>query len=109
MRAHGAPLHPSGAAVPDGDLFPFHDYRDTTLTLGMDEHLVQPLRIPVNVVIGGAIPIGLPGLIGVGSAALAVNNNLVGHGYLLLQRESGYEYSPGRWYPRCPGRDDFRD
>ncbi len=27
MRAHGAPSDPSGAAVPDGDLFPFHYYR----------------------------------------------------------------------------------
>ena len=78
-HAHGATSDASRTAVADRDFFSLHDNRDAPLPLGVDEHLIQPHRVPTDVVVRRAIAKGRPGLVRVGSARLAVDDYRIAH------------------------------
>ena len=75
-------LHPSAAAVTDGDLFALHDDGHFALALGQGQHFIHFLGILFDVII---VMAGMrrTGVAGIGSAGLAVDHDAIGHLNLL--------------------------
>lgn len=73
--------YPSGAAVADPDLVPLDDDGNLALAAGVFQHLLEFPRIRLDVVILGPGSVSRPGLIGVGSAGLSVDNDFSCHGF----------------------------
>jgi hypothetical protein len=69
-------LHPSGTAVPHLNLARIHDERYLALPARQLEHLLEPGIVLLHIVIRCFVPIGRPGLVGIGSARLAIDYDL---------------------------------
>lgn len=67
----------------DGDLATLHDDRDLPLPPGQAEHLLELLRILVDVHIDRPVAVDRPGLLYIGSGVGAVDNDLVHHRVIL--------------------------
>lgn len=98
----------SCAAVSD-DKLPVFDYdRHLPAAAGKFQHLVHPRSIGFNIVILRPVPIGRPGLTGVGSARFAVNDNLR-HGRSPFpgydRAQSARRAYHGQRLPRSRGKD----
>jgi hypothetical protein len=76
-------LHPSGAAIAHGDLFPFNDHRHLPLPFGKLQHLLKLAGIHLDVDIFRVGTIGFPSLLGVGSPYFPVDDHLRCHGLTL--------------------------
>ena len=75
---HDEPLYPSGTPVPHFDGAVFHDDRDPAGAVGEGKHLLKPGCVFLHIHIL-RVPVGRPGLIGVGSTRLSVDNDPVRH------------------------------
>jgi hypothetical protein len=64
----GGNSHPSGAPVADRDLLPFNDHRHFPRALGELQHLIELVRMRIDVDIVSFLAVGFPSLLGVGSA-----------------------------------------
>jgi hypothetical protein len=64
----GGNSHPSRAPVADRDLLPFNDHRHFPRAFGEFQHLVELVRIRLDVYIVGLLAVGFPSLLGVRSA-----------------------------------------
>lgn len=73
-------LYPSGPAVTHCNLAVFHDDGYVPLPARMGKHLIESALVLFHVIIESFFTIGRPGLIGVGSAGLPIDDDLVRHG-----------------------------
>lgn len=71
--------HASGTSVADIDLVSLHDYRYLAGALGIFEHLVELCAVRLHIMIRCPVAVGRPGLVGVGSTRLAVDDDLIRH------------------------------
>lgn len=64
----GGNSDPSRAPVADRDFLPFNDHRHFPRALGELQHLIELVRMRIDVDIVGFLAVGFPSLLGVGSA-----------------------------------------
>ncbi len=79
-RQPAGKLHSSGSTVADCYLLAFHDNWNFTLTIGMFKHLIQFCSICLHIKIYCSAVVR-PGLVSIGSATLAIDDNLVRHNH----------------------------
>jgi hypothetical protein len=82
-RGLAGDLNPSGTPKADADLPILHQDRYSPVTLGEPQHLGHGLAVPLDIPINDRQPLfalGLPGLLGKGSALLAEDGDLPAHG-----------------------------
>jgi hypothetical protein len=72
--------NPSGSSVAEGDLLSIDNHRDPPRAAGELQHLLQPGRIFLDIDINCLAFVSRPGLVGIGSTRLAVNDDLFRHG-----------------------------
>ena len=72
------PSHPSGAAVPHPNLSVLHNNRNPAVAAGEREHLLELGRVFLHIHVL-RVPIGRPGLIGIGSTRLSEDNDPLRH------------------------------
>lgn len=98
---------PSGPAVPNRNFVPFDDHGHLSNALRMPEHLIEFQTVRLHVVIFRRL-VDRPGLIGVRSAGLSVNNDFLRHNntskYCKVM-PAGCRCSPAgpRWCKVCSG------
>jgi len=74
------PLYASGSAVAHLNFTVLQDDGNFSLTARELEHLIELCLVFGNVEIGCSVLIGRPGLVGIGSTCLAVDNGIFFHG-----------------------------
>jgi hypothetical protein len=72
-------LHSSGTSVPHLNLSGIHDEWHLAFSTRQLKHLLEPCIVFFHIIIRCLISIGRPGLIGIGSTCLAIDDNDIRH------------------------------